>query len=135
MVLKIIVALVLLAHGIGHSMGILQVFKVATINPAWDGRSWLISGVAGGTVTQVIGVALWAVALIGFGVLAGVVIGWFPETWWGPLAIVSSVASLAGLALFPTAFPTFSSVGALVVDLAVLASVLWLQWVPSDLDS
>ena len=133
MVLTIIVALVLLAHGIGHSMGILQVLKVVTINPAWDGRSWLLRGVAGRTLTQVIGVVLWAVALIGFVVLAGVVVGWLPEAWWGPLAIVSSIASLAGLALFPTAFPTFSSVGALVVDLAVLASVLWFDWVPSDL--
>ena len=135
MVLKIVLALVLLGHGIGHSMGILQVFKVATVNPAWDGRSWLLSRVAGKTLTRVVGVALWAVALIGFVILAAVVIGWLPETWWGPLAIVSSVASLAGLALFPTAFPTFSSVGALVVDLAVLASVLWTDWVPSDLGS
>jgi len=134
-VLKIIVALVLLGHGIGHSMGILQVFNVATVSPKWDGRSWLISGVAGRTLTQVIGVALWAVALIGFVILAGVVMGWLPESWWEPLAIVSSIASLAGLALFPTAFPTFSSVGALAVDLAVLASVLWFHWVPSDLDS
>lgn len=133
--LKIIVALVLLAHGIGHSMGILQVLKVATINPGWDGRSWLISGAAGRTLTQVVGVALWAVALIGFVILAGVVIGWLPAAWWEPLAIVSSIASLAGLALFPTTFPTFSSIGALVVDLAVLASVLWFHWVPSELDS
>ena len=135
MVPTIIVALVLLAHGIGHSMGILQALKVVIINPAWDGRSWLISGVAGRTLTQAIGVVLWAVALIGFVVLAGVVVGWLPEAWWGPLAIVSSIASLAGLALFPTAFPTFSSVGALVVDLAVLASVLWFDWVPSDLEA
>jgi len=27
--------MVLLAHGIGHSMGILQVVKVATVNRAW----------------------------------------------------------------------------------------------------
>ena len=40
-VLKIIVALVLFAHGIGHVMGPLQVFRVATINPAWSGGSWI----------------------------------------------------------------------------------------------
>jgi hypothetical protein len=59
--------------------------------------------------------------------------GWLPEDWWGPLAIVSSVASLAGVVLFPLAFPTFSTVGAVAVDVVVLASVLWFDWVPSDL--
>ena len=45
--LKIIVALVLLSHGIGHSMGLLQVFKIATVSPQWDGDSWLLAGSAG----------------------------------------------------------------------------------------
>ena len=31
--LKIIVALILLAHGIGHIMGPLKVFNLATVNP------------------------------------------------------------------------------------------------------
>lgn len=31
--IKIVIALVLLGHGIGHSMGLLQIFKVATISP------------------------------------------------------------------------------------------------------
>jgi hypothetical protein len=30
--LKIVIALVLLAHGIGHSMGLVQLFKVATVH-------------------------------------------------------------------------------------------------------
>jgi hypothetical protein len=46
---------------------------------------------------------------------------------------VSSVASLLGLVLFPAAFPVFSTIGALAVDLVVLAAVLWIHWVPSDL--
>ena len=32
--LKVVIALVLLAHGIRHSMGMLQVLKVATVNPS-----------------------------------------------------------------------------------------------------
>jgi hypothetical protein len=27
------------AHGIGHGMGLLQLFKVATVNPQWHGDS------------------------------------------------------------------------------------------------
>ena len=103
--LKIVVALILLGHGLGHSMGPLQAFKVATVNPAWNGDSWILSGVAGPTVTQLVGVVVWTAALVGFVVLAGVVVGWLPITWWPPVAIASAVASMVGLLLFPAAFP------------------------------
>jgi len=131
--LKVIIALVLLAHGIGHSMGMLQVFKVATVNPAWRGDSWLLSGPAGTTVTQALGISLWTLAIVGFAVLAAVVAGWLPEAWFQPLAIGSAIVSLAGILLFPLAFPTFSTLGALAVNVAVLVAVAWYQWVPSDL--
>lgn len=131
--LKIVIGLVLLAHGIGHSMGILQVFKVATVNPQWQGDSWILGGIAGTTVVQAIGVAVWTLAIVGFVLLAGVVVGWLPEAWWQPLAIGSAAVSLVGLVLFPVAFPLFSTIGALVVDVAVLAAVLWYHWTPGDL--
>jgi hypothetical protein len=131
--LKVVVALILLAHGIGHTLGLLQIFKIATVNPAWNGESWLLTGVAGPTATQAIGAVLWAAALVGFVALGGVVLGWLPEPWWTPLAIAASVTSLAGLVLFPIAFPTVSSIGVLVVDAVVLVAVLWFHWVPSDL--
>ena len=130
--LKILVGLVLLAHGLGHSMGILQVFKVATVNPQWHGDSWILSG-AGPTVTQTVGVVLWGVALVGFTLAAAVVFGWLPETYFAALAIVSAVASLAGIVFFPIAFPTFSTLGALAIDIVTLAAVIWYQWEPSDL--
>jgi hypothetical protein len=128
---RIVIALVLLAHGIGHSMGLLQMFKVAVVNPEWHGDSWLLSG-AGGGLTTFVGCVLWSVAMVGFIVLAGVVIGWLPISWFAPVAIAASVASLLGLALFPTAFPTYSTIGALVVDVVVLGAV-WTHWLPSDL--
>ena len=66
-------------------------------------------------------------------ILAGVVMGWLPAGWWAPLAVIASVASISGIVLFPTAFPTFSTLGALAVDGAVLLGVLWYHWVPGDL--
>jgi branched-subunit amino acid ABC-type transport system permease component len=131
--LKIIIALVLLSHGIGHSMGLLQVFKVATVNPRWSGDSWLLTGLAGSAISQIVAVSLWTLAIVGFAALAAVVVGWLPEAWWAPLAIGASAASLAGLFLFPVAFPLFSTVGACAVNAAVLMAVLWFQWMPSDL--
>jgi hypothetical protein len=130
--LKVAIAVVLLAHGIGHSMGLIQMFKVATVNPAWKGDSWLLAD-AGSTITQALGVVVWVGAIIGFTAVAGVVLGWLPASWWAPLAVGSALISIAGLVLFPVAFPTFSSVGALVVNVAVLAAVLWYHWAPADL--
>ena len=62
-----------------------------------------------------------------------VVMGWLPEEWWTPLAVFSALASLAGVLLFPLAFPTFSTVSAVVVDAVVLASVVWFHWTPAEL--
>jgi hypothetical protein len=131
--LKIVIAVVLVAHGIGHILGPLGMFKVATVNPAWHGDSWVLSGVGSVGITQVVGTVLWLVALVGFVVLGAVVMGWLPAAWWRPVAIGSSLVSLVGLFLFPTAFPVFSTIGALAVDVAVLAALLWFRWVPGDL--
>lgn len=131
--LKLVVALVLVAHGIGHSMGILGAFKLATVNPAWQGDSWILGDLVGPAASQTIGTALWALAIVGFIMLGAVVMGWLPAAWWQPLAIGSSVASLLGLLLFPIAFPTFSTLGAVSVDLAVLLAATWYGWAPSDL--
>jgi hypothetical protein len=130
--LKFVIALVLLAHGIGHSMGLLQLFKVATVNPQWHGDSWILTGPAGTTVTQVVGGLLWTAAIVGFAALAATVVGWLPASWFPPLAIGSAVVSLAGLLLFPIAFPTFSTLGALVVDVVVLVAAIWYHWLPAD---
>jgi hypothetical protein len=131
--LRIVLALVLLGHGIGHSMGLMQALKVATVNPQWHGDSWILTGIAGTTVTQAVGAVLWTAAIVGFAAVAGVVIGWLPATWWQPLAVGSSLVSLVGVLVFPLAFPTFSTIGAVVVNVAVLAAVTLFDWAPSDL--
>jgi hypothetical protein len=131
--LKIGIALVLLAHGIGHSMGLLQVFKVATVNPNWHGDSWILTGPAGTSATNLVGSVLWIASIVGFAALAAVVVGWLPATWFAPLAVGSAAVSLAGIAMFPLAFPLVSTIGAFVVDAVVLAGVLWFHWLPTDL--
>jgi hypothetical protein len=133
--LRVVIAVVLLAHGIGHSMGLLQVFKVATINPAWNGDSWLLSGVVGTSASQAIGVVCWSVAMVGFAMLAAVTVGWLPAAWWPPIAVISAIGSLLGILVFPLAFPAFSVLGAVVVDVAVLAAALWLHWLPTEVSA
>jgi hypothetical protein len=131
--LKLVIALVLLAHGIGHTMGIIGVTRIATVSPQWRGDSWLLTGLAGNALASAVGVVLWALAIAGFAALAAVVVGWLPEAWFAPLAVGSSIVSLVGVLLFPIAFPVFSTIGAVAVDVAVLAAVLWYHWVPGDL--
>jgi hypothetical protein len=71
-------------------------------------------------------------SIAGFAAVAGVVVGWLPASWWQPLAIGSAAVSLISIALFPMAFPTFSTLGAVAVDVALLVAVLVYQWTPSD---
>jgi len=107
---------------------------VTTTSPyQWSGDSWLLSGPAGSAVTTILAISLWTLAIVGFAALAAVLMGWPPWAWWVPLPIGASVASLAGLLLFPVAFPLFSTIGALAANVAVLVAVLWFQWAPSDL--
>jgi hypothetical protein len=130
--LKVAVAVVLLAHGIGHSMGVIQMLRIATVNPEWKGDSWLLAD-GGATLTQAVGAVLWVGAIVGFAAVAGVVVGWLPASWWAPLAVGSVLVSMAGLLLFPVAFPPLSSVGALVVNVVILVALLWYHWTPADL--
>ena len=114
------------------SMGPLGMFRIATINPGWQGDSWLLAGL-GPTVSQVVGSLLWLVAMAGFIVLAGVAVGWLPASWWVPVGVVASLASLAGIVLFPAAFPLFSTIAATAVDVAVLVGIVRLGWDPGKL--
>lgn len=128
--LKVVVALVLVAHGIGHSIGLLQLFKLATVNPVWHGNSWLLAA-AGTSATQVVAGTLWTIAIVGFTALAAALLGWLPSSWFPTLAIGSSVASLMGLVLFPVAFPLASTIGALGVDVAIVIGTMYL-WLLTD---
>jgi hypothetical protein len=130
--LKILIAIVLFAHGVGHILGPLQVTRVAVANPDWNGDSWLLSGATGTSGAQVVGVFLWLAAMVGFIALAAVVMGWLPASWWVPLSIAASATSLIAIVLFPTAFPTTGTIGAAVVDIAVLVAVVFGQWVPGE---
>ena len=130
---QVLIGIVLIAHGIGHGMGMLGVFGIARVNPAWQGDSWILTRLVGRRPAEAVGVILWATALIGFVALGAILFGWLPGTWWVPLAVVSSIASLAGLVLFPIAFPIFSSIGAYAVDAAVLIATLSFGWAPDQL--
>lgn len=134
--LKIVIGVVLLAHGIGHVLGLFPVVGAAPTSalPRWTGESWLLPS-APAQLAHLIGAVLWVVALVGFVLLSAVVLGWLTEAWWQPIAITSAVASLVAILLFPSGFPTVVNiVGAAVVDLAVIVGTIVYDWTPSVLD-
>ena len=128
--LRLIVAGVLLVHGIGHILGVLAALGFSTMEK-WSSQSWLLTGLLGETVSRVICFVMFLVAMVGFIVAALALMGWlFPHEWWRPLSAISAVLSLLGLALFWNAFPSLvpNKIGAIVVNIAVLVGLLVDDW-------
>jgi hypothetical protein len=125
--LKLVVAGVAGAHGIGHVLGWMPAWRITTFE-GLSSRSWLLSDLLGDGLTRAIGGALWLAPTIGFVAAAG---GFFADqSWWRPLATASAVASLVAIVLFWEALPLGSRVGAVVVNLAVIAAVAT-NWQPA----
>jgi hypothetical protein len=128
--LRLIIAAVLFVHGIGHVLGIMAALQS---NPSenWSSRSWLLTGLIGDTASRVISFVLFLGALIGFIGAALALMDWLlPHEWWRSMSVISAVISLLALGLFWKAFPSFfpNKIGAIVVNVAVLVTLLWLEW-------
>lgn len=133
MPLKIIIGLVFLVHGVGHSLGLFPIFGWAKSEGS-SGDSWILTGPIGPTIANTLALVLWTIPLVGF-VLAGLgVLGVaVPGDWIRPLAVVSSIVSIAVVLLFWDSLPALSSkIGALAVDIAVLWAVVVAHWPSSD---
>jgi UPF0716 family protein affecting phage T7 exclusion len=122
---RLIVAGIIGAHGIGHVLGWLPALGVVRFEgTAVD--SWLISGVAGDGGSRLVAAVLFLVPTVGFVAAAiGLLTG---QPWWRQAAVGSAAVSLAGTALYPHAFPAGSTVGSVVVNVAILGGVLVLGW-------
>jgi hypothetical protein len=130
--IRIITGIVLMGHGIGHAMGILAVLGVK-LSETHSPDSWLLTDLFGNSLTNIIGLLTWLLALLGF-VGAGLgLAGWLvPHNWWQTLALSAAIISLVGLFFFWNAFPFLfpNKVGVICVDIAALICVLWLHWPP-----
>jgi hypothetical protein len=133
-ILRIIIALVFLVHGVGHFMGIMPALGLASVK-GWSSRSWLLTPLLGDAASSIISFVLFAAALVGFLAAALGLMGWLvPHDSWRTLAIVSAVISLIALALFWNAFVSpINKLGAIAVDVATLVCLLGLNW-PSEAD-
>jgi hypothetical protein len=123
--LKIILIAVVAMHGIGHVLFLVPLF--ATDGWGQSTRSWLLGE---DTPARLIGGALWLSVIVAFGAAVVGMIG--GQAWWRVAAVVASVASLIGLALFWRSPASSSAVIAGVVNIAILIALLIAQWPPAD---
>lgn len=113
---------VLGAHGIGHVLGWLPAWGLATFDTV-STRSWALDPVLGARLGGAVAGLLYAAPTVGFLVAAGALATGQP--WWREVAVASSLASLAATVVVPGALPPSSLAGAVAVNLAVLGLALW----------
>jgi hypothetical protein len=132
-VVKLIVGAALLLHGLGHGGALGALIWIdrrpGTDTGGWQAaRSWAFPALASTTATTVASV-FWVLAMIGFVAAAMALWGFLlPADVWRPVAVVSAIVSLLGIALFIGTWPPFNTVAALGMNVAVLVALLWLHW-------
>lgn len=119
--LRILLAVMVGAHGIGHILFLIPLISSASWGQA--AQSWLLGD---GGLAKGLGALIWLVALVGFLAAA---FGIFRETaWWQTAAVVSAAVSTAGLVLFWTRPSTSPAISALIFNLLILAALLIFHW-------
>lgn len=124
--IRAVLAIIVGAHGIGHVLFLVPLLGIADWGQSTS--SWLLSNEG---LMKVAGGVIWAVALVGFVAAA---IGIFGQlSWWRTAAMIASLVSLVGLALFWENPPTQPAVAAAIFDIVVLLALLVFKWPPSSL--
>lgn len=119
--LRIVLAIVVAAHGLGHILFLVSLLGVADWGQAT--QSWLLGS---GWLAKGLGAAIWLAAIFGF--LAAAVGLLQVSVWWQQLAIIAAIVSSVGLLLFWLNPPGSPVISALVFDLLVLIALLVFHW-------
>jgi hypothetical protein len=134
--IKILIPLVLLLHGLGHggAIGALIALDRGLSGGKWlSARSWLFPNLNPQTA-KVIALIFWGLSLIGF--VAAALSFWgilVPGDIWRQIALISAFVSFTGIALFWGRWPLFNTLAAQAVNVAVIITQLWLHWPPIEM--
>ena len=123
-VLRWVLGIVVIAHGLGHVLFMPLLNGVMRLET--DGRSWLVSPVLGDGATGVLASVLAGIVAVAF-VAAGVGII-VQAPWWRTLAVGASVLSIVVVVAMWNGIPSSSAAFALVFDVVVLAALLVVHW-------
>jgi hypothetical protein len=126
---RIVVALVILVHGIGHVLFLAPCLGITQWGQS--AHSWLLTRTLGDGATRVIGSLLWLAVIVGF-LTAGIgLLG--QDAWWRTLAVASAGVSLLALVLFVSGSSTQPVLSAALMDIAILVALVWMHWPSADL--
>jgi hypothetical protein len=139
-VIKAVIAVALGSHAIAHVIALRWLLVQASTGSAGSRvtvSSWLIPGLNAPSAAAIASI-FWALATIGF--IAAALSFWgvlVPGSAWRQIAVASSIISTLGIMFFGT-WPGSESLGmsifhvgiAMTMNVAVLASLLWLHWPP-----
>ena len=123
--MKLIMAVIIAFHGLGHIMGPLVTFGVLNTE-GFSRTSWLLTDrlhLSQGA-QQALSL-LWIVALIGFGATAYGL--WFGLSWWRMLAWVNVALSVLVIGAWWTSFPGNIPLQANLGNAAIVAGMLLLK--------
>jgi hypothetical protein len=128
-IVRIVIALVILIHGIGHVLFLAPCLGLTQWGQS--AHSWILTRALGDVPTRVIGGLLWLVVIVGFIAAGAGLLG--QVTWWRSFAVASAGVSLLALLLFVTSGSTQPILSAALMDIAILVALLWLHWPSTDL--
>lgn len=123
--LNLVVAIAVLAHGIGHILFLVPAVGIAN----WadqTGHSWLLAPVLGDGVTRAVAALVWSAATLLF--VGGVAGFWMSLDWWRPVTIAAAIVSIAGIVVFWDGIAASNAFLAVVFDVVVLVALLWIHW-------
>jgi hypothetical protein len=121
---RILIAAVILVHGIGHVLFLAPCLGISQWGQS--AQSWLLTGLLGDTVTRLVGGLLWLVAIAGF---AAAGVGLLVQApWWRTLAVIPAGVSLLALALFAGGGNNQAILSAAGMDVVIIGALLWLRW-------
>ena len=123
--IRIVIGIFIIIHGIGHGMGLLPLVG-KKLSDSHSADSWVLGPLVGASLSRAVGSVLWVFCMVGF-LLTGLgFMGLIVPVQWPDIAVVSSVISLAGLALFWNAFPFWfpNKVSVIVVDVFIVSWVM-----------
>jgi len=129
---RLVLALFLLAHGLVHALFLVPAPEDAGDRASWPfefADSWVLRPVGlDAALARPLGTALVAVTVIAFAVAAILTLGVGPMVLWAPSVVFGSVASLVLLGLF---FDRWLLLG-VAIDVVLLWIAIASDWTPSE---
>lgn len=122
--IKVILALVVAAHGIGHILFLVHLLGIADWGQS--SQSWLLNGLIGENGSRIVGGILYGLSLIGFCIVA---YGLFSEQiWWRNAAVIAAVVSTVALILFWVMPIRQPAIAALIFNIVLVGALLFAHW-------